>query len=172
MAVHYRGGVSDQPVTTCPNCGAAVTPDAAFCATCGTALKQAAPPLTPGPRPALSADDRRLWSIGAHASAAVGAVMGGVGSFVGPLVVWLIQREGDPFVADHALEALNFNIAVDLVVVVGLFLGLITFGLGFIIVGPVLLVVGILWLVFTIQGAMAASRGETYRYPMSLRLLR
>ena len=102
----------------------------------------------------------------------MGAVMGGVGSFVGPLVVWLIQREGDPFVADHALEALNFNIAVDLVVVVGLFLGLITFGHGFIIVGPVLLVVGILWLVFTIQGAMAASRGETYRYPMSLRLLR
>ena len=98
--------------------------------------------------------------------------MGGIGSFVGPLVIWLIQREGDPYVADHAREALNFNITVDLIVVVGLFLGLITFGLGFLLVGPVLLVVGILWLVFTIQGSLAASRGETYRYPMSIRLVR
>lgn len=98
--------------------------------------------------------------------------MGGVGSFVGPLVVWLMRREGDPYVAEHALEALNFNITVDLIVVVGLFLSLMTFGLGLLIVGPVLLVVGILWLVFTIQAALAASRGERYRYPMSIRLVR
>ena len=158
-------------MTTCPNCGSAVAPDAAFCPTCGTSLTGAAPQFQQGLRPALTADDRRLWSIGAHASAAVGALMGGVGSFVGPLVVWLIQREGDRAVADHALEALNFNITVDLIVVIGLFLSLITFGLGLLIVGPVLLVVGILWLVFTIQGASAASRGEAYRYPMSIRLV-
>ena len=160
-------------MTTCSNCGAAATPDAAFCPTCGNALTRAAPPLQPpGTRGTLSADDRRLWSIGAHASAGVGALMGGLGSFVGPLVIWLIRREDDPFVAGHALEALNFNITVDLMVVIGVFLGFITFGLGFLLIGPVLLIVGILWLVFTIQGAMAASRGQAYRYPMSIRILR
>ena len=164
--------MTGQPMTTCPNCGAAVPSNAAFCPTCGNPLASSAPPLQSGPAPALSADERRMWSVGAHASAGIGAVMGGVGSFVGPLVVWLLRREGDPYVAEHALEALNFNITVDLIVLVGLFLSLITFGLGLLIVGPVLLVVGILWLVFTIQGAMAASRGERYRYPMSIRLVR
>lgn len=157
---------------TCPNCGAAATPDAAFCPTCGNPMRRAAPPPQPGTGGTLSADDRRLWSIGAHASAGIGALIAGLGSFVGPLVIWLIRRQDDPFVAGHALEALNFNITVDLIVVIGIFLGFITLGLGFLIIGPLLLVVGILWLVFTIQGAMAASRGQAYRYPMSIRLVR
>ena len=130
------------------------------------------PPPPPPPGPPLSADDRRLWSIGAHASAAAGALIGGLGSFAGPLVVWLIHRERDPYVAGHALEALNFNITVDLIVVVGLLFGLVTLGLGLLLVGPLLLVVGILWLVFTIQGSVAASNGQTYRYPLSIRLVR
>lgn len=125
-----------------------------------------------GPAAPLSAQDRRLWSIAAHASAAVGALIGGLGSFAGPLVVWLIYRERDPYVAGHALEALNFNITVDLIVVIGLFFGLVTFGLGLLLVAPVLFVVGILWLVFTIQGSVAASNGQTYRYPLSIRLVR
>jgi len=31
--------------------------------------------------------------------------------------------------------------------------------------------VGLLYLVATIQGAMAASRGEDYRYPLSIRFV-
>ena len=130
-----------------------------------------APPIGAPQRTALSPQDQRLWAMGAHGSAAIGALVGGLGSFVGPLVIWLIRREDDPYVAGHALEALNFNITVDLILVAGFLLGFLTLGIGFLIILPLVLGVGVLWLVFTIQGAMAASRGETYRYPMSIRLV-
>lgn len=179
--------VSQQPAPSCPNCGAAAPPGATFCPTCGNALAAAppgaAPPgaAPPGAAPpggappwraSLSPQDRRLWAMGAHGSAAIGALVGGLGSFVGPLVIWLIRREDtDSYVTGHALEALNFNITVDLILVAGFLLGFLTLGIGFFIILPLFLVVGVLWLVFTIQAAMAASRGEMYRYPMSIRLV-
>ena len=130
------------------------------------------PPANPGyASTPLTAQDARTWAIGAHVSALGTALLGGISSFIGPLVVWLIRKDSDPFVAAHALEALNFNITVDAIVVVSFLLGFLTFGLGFLILGPLLLVLGILWLIWTIQAATAASNGQPYRYPFSIRLV-
>ena len=110
--------------------------------------------------------------MGAHLTALAGALTGGVASFVGPLVIWLIRREDDAFASDHALEALNFNLMVLGVVIVGGIMGIGTLGLGFLIIAPLILILAVLWLIWTIQATMAASRGETYRYPLSIRLVR
>jgi uncharacterized Tic20 family protein len=99
----------------------------------------------------------------AHLSAIIGAWL--ALGFLGPLVVLLVQGNKSPFVRQHAVEALNFNITVLIAAVVSGILILI-------LVGIVLLaIVGITWLVCTILGAMAASRGETYRYPLTIRLV-
>lgn len=109
--------------------------------------------------------------MGAHLSAIIGAMIGGVGSFAGPLVVWLIRRDDNPFVAEHAREALNFNITVGIAVLICFFFGVVTLGIGFLLAGPALLAIGILWLYGTIMGTIAASNGQTYRYPLSVRLV-
>ena len=109
--------------------------------------------------------------MGAHLSAIIGAMIGGVGSFAGPLVVWLIRRDDNPFISEHAREALNFNITIDVLAAICLFFGFVTFGFGFIIAGPLLVAIGILWLYGTIMGTVAASNGQMYRYPLSVRLV-
>jgi hypothetical protein len=115
--------------------------------------------------------DSKNWAMGVHLTALAGAFMGGVGSWVGPLVIWIIKREEDPFVAEHAREGLNFNITMAILVAVAFVLAFLTLGIGLIVIIPVGVVIAILWLVWTIQAAVAASRGQTYRYPLSLRLI-
>ena len=72
------------------------------------------PPPPAGP----SADSRNLAAL-THLSALVG--LAGVPSFIGPLAVWLWQRDRDPYVVEQAREALNFNLSI-LIYVIGGFL--------------------------------------------------
>jgi uncharacterized protein len=113
--------------------------------------------------------ETRTWAMFGHLSALIGGMVGGVASFVGPLIIWLLRKDTDPFVAEHAKEALNFNIFVTLVVVVSIILSIATLGFGLLLAVPLWLVVGILWLVFTIQGAVRANGGQPYRYPITVR---
>jgi len=71
-----------------------------------------------------------------------------------------------PFVADQGKEALNFNITVFIAAFVSGILTLVLIGF------QLLIVVGIAWLVLTILAGLAANKGETYRYPFTLRLIK
>ncbi|MBV8495474.1 MAG: DUF4870 domain-containing protein [Gammaproteobacteria bacterium] len=122
-------------------------------------LETPAPPATPSER-------ERTWAMLAHLSALTGLVVPMVGVVIGPLVVWLARRDDSPFVAAHALEALNFNLTVLLAAVVCVLLMLVFVGF---LLGTALFVA---WLVFTLVAAIKASEGENYRYPFSLRLVR
>ena len=82
-------------------------------------------PSTPAPPPARDRPRRARWprprtrATGprlAHLSALIGLLVGF--NFVGPLVVYLIKRDDDPYVRDQAAEALNFNLSVFLYAVV------------------------------------------------------
>jgi uncharacterized Tic20 family protein len=84
--------------------------------------------------------------------------------FVVPLIIWLIKKDQSRYLEYHGKEALNFQITMLIGLVVGSFLACFTFGLS-------VLVVAVLDIVFGIMAAMAASRGERYRYPMALRLI-
>ena len=68
-------------------------------------------------------------------------------------------------------EGLNFNITMAILAVVALLLGILTLGIGLLIIVPVGLVIAVMWFIWTIQATSAASRGETYRYPLSIRLI-
>jgi len=87
-------------------------------------------------------------------------------SFVGPLILWLIKKDEDKFVDDQGKEALNFQITVILASVAS---GILYFVcIGFLIA----IAVGISDIVFCILASVAASKGENYRYPVSLRLIK
>ena len=77
-----------------------------------------------------------------------------------------------PFVDDQAKEALNFNITVAIAFFVLFLLTLGTLGLGAILTVPLMIIVGIAWLVFTVIAAIKANDGVSYRYPMTLRLVK
>jgi len=121
--------------------------------------------------------DERQWAMFAHLSALLGYILtsgwaGSAGGFLGPLIVWMIKKDTMPFVDQQAKEALNFSITICIAFAVLWTFGIMTLGIGFLIALPVMLVVGLYALVYTIIASMKAYEGVPYRYPIALRLIK
>ncbi|WP_082092094.1 DUF4870 domain-containing protein [Demequina pelophila] len=123
---------------------------------------QSPPPQGPPPPSGgvpLSPSDERLYATLAHA----GIILFG---FIPPLIFWLVGKDRSRFVDDQGKEALNFSILIS----IGYFVaGLLSFVLIGLLLFPI---IGILALVFCIMAAMAANRGEYYRYPFNWRIIK
>jgi uncharacterized protein len=91
-----------------------------------------------------------------------GIAMLALAALVAPLVLWLIRREGSVFNDDHGREVLNFCITF---VILNVVLLVTIIGVAFM---PFLWIFAI---VSMIRGAIASSRGEYFRYPMTFRFL-
>lgn len=107
--------------------------------------------------------ESRNWATLTHLSAFV--LFFGIPSFVGPLVAWVVKKD-DPYVADQAKEALNFNLSFLIYALVAGFSIIVAIG---ILLLPAVLIT---WFALVIVATIRASQGETYRYPFSLRLIR
>ena len=92
-------------------------------------------------------------------------VLNVVATVIGPLIIYLVKKDESAFVRAHATEALNFGITLVIAYVVA---GLTSILLVGVLLFPVILIVQI---VFTIMAALAAGRGEDYRYPINIRLV-
>lgn len=104
-----------------------------------------------------SQDDRNL-SMLTH-------LLGIVTCVFGALVIWLIKKDESPFVGDNAREALNFQITV----LLGYFVAKI---LLWVLIGFALFpLIYIANIIFCVLGAVAASKGQRYRYPLAFRFL-
>lgn len=99
------------------------------------------------------------WAVLAH-------VLGIFFSFVPPLVVLLAKGNSSGFVRDQAVEALNFQITLIVAYIVSAILIILVIGL------IMFFFVGVAGLIFGILAGIAAGRGEAYRYPIALRLIR
>lgn len=105
--------------------------------------------------------DETMWSMLGH--------LGGIVLwFVAPLIVMLVKGNESPYTKYHATEALNFQITIGIAYVVAVILTALTLGLLFFL--PFL--VWVASIIFSIIAGMAANKGETYRYPVSLRLVK
>ena len=123
------------------------------------------------------AADQRQWAMFAHLSALLGGLLtaawgGSLGCFIGPLVIWLLKKDTMPFVDDQAKEALNFNITVGIIFLALFLMTIFTLGIGIILTGPLFVIVGLSWLVFTVIAGIKANEGVAYRYPLTLRLIK
>lgn len=104
-----------------------------------------------------------MW---AHLSALlISYVACGLG-FIGPLIIMNGQGKQSAFVRHHAVEALNFSLTVLIAYIVSGVLIIVVIGLF------LLPIVAIGSLVLYIMAAVAANRGEWYRYPVNIRFVK
>lgn len=99
-----------------------------------------------------SSDDRTFATL-AHVSYFVFAPFGA-------LLIWLLKKDSSPFVDEQAKEALNFQLAV-------LIVSLIT---AVTCIGPLIVAVG--GMVYAIIATVEVSKGNNYRYPYTIRLIK
>jgi uncharacterized protein len=117
------------------------------------------------PDSAALTPDEKNWAVFCHLAGFAGFLVP-FGNIIGPLVIWLIKKDQTPFVDHHGKEAVNFQITVTIALFVSLLLI-------FVVIGFILLpLIAIATLVLMIVAAVAASRGEYYRYPFKVTLIR
>jgi uncharacterized protein len=111
------------------------------------------------PQQPLSPQDEKLWSTLVH--------VGGIFlNFISPLIGYLLLKDRGPFVAAHTKTALNFQITLAIAYVAGLILSVI--GIGALIA----LAAWVLNIVFSIIAALAANKGEMYKYPIAINFIK
>jgi uncharacterized Tic20 family protein len=110
--------------------------------------------------------DARTWALLCHLSAFAGLLGNGIGYLLGPLIVWLIKRQEHPFIDEQGKEAVNFQLTMLIVFVLSLILSCVLIGI------PMLIALGILEIVAPIVGAINASNGQHFRYPLTIRFIK
>ncbi|KAF1707576.1 DUF4870 domain-containing protein [Pseudoxanthomonas sacheonensis] len=117
-----------------------------------------APP--PAPSGSAPQEDRTIGLL-THLS-------GIIAGFIVPLIIWLINKDKPEksWLTDQSKEALNFQITLLIVYVIGIILSVILIG------ALINLIAWIACIVFSIIGGLAANKGEAYRYPFALRLIK
>ena len=108
----------------------------------------------------LTRESDRNYALAIHLSPLSAMLFGP--AILMPIVLWLLRKSESPFVDDHGRESVNAVLSFLLYNV----LAIIT--LVGVILLPVLYIVAIVSLV---RGAVAASRGDFFRYPMTIRFL-
>ena len=109
--------------------------------------------------------EAKQWAMFAHLAALAGFIIP-FGSIVGPLLVWQLKKDVDPFVEKNGKEAVNFQITIAIAAVV-------CFMLMFVVIGVLLFpVLVLIWLIFTIIAGVKANDGVAYRYPMTIRFIK
>lgn len=111
-------------------------------------------------------EEARRWAMICHLSALVGLLGNGIGFLLGPLIVWLVKKDSDPFVDDQGKEAVNFQITMFIVIIVSAILSFFLIGI------PILIIAAVMAVVFPIIGAIKANDGEFYRYPLTIRFIK
>lgn len=121
-------------------------------------------PLGPEPVGPETNRDARMWAMICHLAglAFLLPIVPGIGSVLGPLIVWLIKKDQFPFVDEQGKEALNFQITM---LIYGVVAGLLIFACIGIILLPAVVIVDI---ALVIIAAIKANDGFHYRYPYPL----
>ena len=119
----------------------------------------APPPGYAAPAAPLTDAEQRQWAMFSH----LGGILFG---FVPALVIWLVFKERGRFVDEQAKEALNFQIIWNIALIVS-WITIFIF-IGFLLL-PLVYIGGV---IFMVMAGMAANKGEAYRYPVNLRLIK
>jgi len=107
----------------------------------------------------------RQWAMFCHFASFFGLIFP-FGNLLGPLIIWQIKKETDPFIDAQGKEALNFQITVSIAAMICMLLMVVVIGF------PLLILVGVGALVLTIIGGLKANDGLAYRYPFTWRLIK
>ncbi|MDA7518059.1 DUF4870 domain-containing protein [Akkermansiaceae bacterium] len=123
---------------------------------------------TPPPQPIGPPKNERDLAMWCHLTPLIAGLVGfGFLGFIAPLVIMNSANRPSAFVTHHAKDSLNFQLSMLIYSAVILVVGFATCGLGILLYVP-LLIVG---LIFEIIASIAASKGEIYLYPLTIRFV-
>jgi uncharacterized Tic20 family protein len=123
-------------------------------------------PAAPQPAAPLTAAEDKQWASFAH--------FGGILWLLPSLIIYLVFKDRGALTRQESKEALNWQITWIAADIVSFILGMITvwFGIGIIFLTIIPWILYILNVVFSILGGVKVNSGGTYRYPVSVRLIK
>ena len=124
-------------------------------------MSESLPPSAPAGAP-LTPDQERTWASYAH--------LGGILGFLPSLIIWLVYKDRGPFVTSEARKALNFMITATIAWVAVYFLALIF--LPWPLPGLLYFAIWLVVVIFSVQGFQSAQKGQPFKYPFSLDLVK
>jgi uncharacterized Tic20 family protein len=113
----------------------------------------------------MSTQDEQTWSMVAHLSVLLNLITG-IGGPIAALVIWLVYKDKSQRVAFHALQALWYQVAWAVILMVGWAVTtiLMVVVIGFLLV-PVMLIASLVPFVHMCYAAYKVNQGVNYRYP-------
>jgi len=148
------------PLTNCPSCGAPLNRAASACDKCGTPIIKSGGEQT-------SQALHNIASVGTEMKSTTAAMWVNLSLlFLWPLIPIIIyfMKKDDQFVLAHLKSTTNFGITMCIA-------SIISFILMFVLIGFVMIIaIAAVTIIFSIKGAQAASRGELYTYPLSIKI--
>jgi uncharacterized Tic20 family protein/ribosomal protein S27E len=158
-------------ITACPHCGnVSIVP---FPARAVLSAEVQPTPPSPGEAPAaalpaVSDEEKnaRMWAMFCHLAGLALFVQIPFGNIIGPLVIWLVQKDKHPFIAQQGRESLNFQISIMIYMLISAILILVVVGIF------LLIALALLDLILVIVATINASDGRAYRYPITIRLIK
>ena len=110
-----------------------------------------------------------MWAMLINLATVAGVVLsGGTLTIIAVLVIWLVYRERSALVDFHGKQQVNLAITILLAGIVSVIGTLVTFGVGGLLLIPLMLVFGIYVIVISIIAAVAANKGEYYKIPLTI----
>lgn len=117
-------------------------------------------------------EERKLAAAVHIGTLAAFLLSGGVLHALVPLVAHLVSGDRSESFRAHMRGQLNFQLTYLIVAVVGIVGSIVTLGFGALAFVPVMLFYVVADIVCSIKAAMSASRGERYRFPFTLDLVK
>ena len=124
-------------------------------------MSESLPPSAPAGAP-LTPDQERTWASYAH--------LGGILGFLPSLIIWLVYKDRGPFVTSEARKALNFMITATIAWVAVYILDVIF--LPWPLPGLLYFAIWVVVVIFSVQGFQSAQKGQPFKYPFSLDLVK
>jgi uncharacterized protein len=116
-------------------------------------------------------DDRTVWGMDVdtycaamHLSQFLNVILP-IAGIAAPVLMWSLNRDQDPRIDAHGKALINWLLSLLIYATVSAILVFVLIG------GILLLVLGVVSVVFAVLGAVKASQGAMWEYPMSIRFV-
>ena len=115
--------------------------------------------------PLARQQEENNWAVILHLSQFLGYLVVIVG-FVAPILIWMLMKNQYPGLDAHGKNVMNWILSSLIYVMIGFLTALL--GIGII----VLIALGVVGIVFPIVGAVKASQGIAWKYPLTIEFLK
>ena len=106
-------------------------------------------------------ETERNWAMLCHLSAFAGYFFP-FGGIIGPLICWLTRKDESQWVDQNGKQSMNFQLSILLYMVLSIPLIIIIIGI------PIIIFLGFLEVICIIIASVKASKGEEFKYPVTI----